>query len=92
MIKTIKHKGLKKFYDSGNVSGIQTHHARRIQLILTRLNASVCPEDMNLPGLRLHKLQGKLKEFYAVTLHANWRIIFRFEHTDAYDVNYVDYH
>ena len=92
MIKTIKHKGLSRFYNTGNFSGIQALHARRLQLILTRLDASTCPEDMDLPGLHLHKLKGQLKNFYSVTVQANWRIIFRFEGYNAYDVNYVDYH
>lgn len=92
MIKTIKHKGLSKFYHTGNFSGIQAHHARRLQLILTRLDASICPEDMDLPGLSLHPLKGQLKAFYSVTVQANWRVIFRFEAGHVYDVNYVDYH
>lgn len=92
MIKTIKHKGLEKFYHSGSLSGIQVNHTKRLQLILTRLDASICAEDMNLPGLKLHKLIGQLKGFYSVTVQANWRIIFRFENEHAFDVNYIDYH
>lgn len=92
MIKTIKHKGLERFYNIGNLAGIQAQHVKRLQLILTRLDASLNPEDMNLPGLKLHKLKGQLKDFYSVTIQANWRIIFRFEGNDVYDVNYVDYH
>lgn len=92
MIKTIKHKGLGRFYNTGNLSGIQAHHAKRLQLILTRLDASICSDDMNLPGLSLHKLKGQLKEFYSVTVQANWRVIFRFEGDNAYDIDYVDYH
>lgn len=92
MIRTIKHKGLNKFYNTGSLAGIQAQHAKRLQLILTRLDASVCPEDMDLPGLYLHKLKGQLKNFYSVTVQANWRIIFRFEDSHVYEVNYVDYH
>ena len=47
---------------------------------------------MDLPGLHLHKLKGQLKDFYSVTVQANWRIIFRFESDNAYDIDYVDYH
>lgn len=65
---------------------------KRLQLILTRLDASITAEDMNLPGLRFHKLAGQLNEFYSVTVQANWRIIFKFESGHAYNVNYVDYH
>jgi proteic killer suppression protein len=47
---------------------------------------------MNLPGYRLHRLKGGLKGFWAVTVKSNWRIIFRFEGTDAVDVELIDYH
>jgi toxin HigB-1 len=92
MIKSIKHKGLKRFYDTGSISGIQSKHTNRLRLILTRLDASICPEDMDLPGLKLHSLKGQLKNFHAVTVQENWRVIFRFEGENAYDINYVDYH
>jgi len=92
MIKTIKHKGLDKFYNTGTLAEVQAQHAKRLQLIMTRLDASICPEDMDLPGLNLHKLKGKLKAFYAVTVQTNWRVIFRFVGDHVYDVDYIDYH
>jgi proteic killer suppression protein len=46
---------------------------------------------MDLPGFRLHQLKGQMKGFWAVTVRANWRVIFRFDR-DAEDVDYVDYH
>lgn len=92
MIKRFSHKGLKKFYESGLLIGIQKHYAKRLQLILTRLDVSKIPQDMNLPGLRLHKLTGELKDFYSVTVKKNWRIIFRFKENDVFDVDYIDYH
>lgn len=92
MIKSFKHKGLLKFFESGSLAGIQAHHARKLQLILTRLDASICAEDMDLPGLRLHKLKGPLNPFHSVTVQANWRVIFQFKNTDAYNVDYIDYH
>lgn len=92
MILSFKHKGLYKFYESGSLAGIQAQHTRRLQLILTRLDSSICHDDMNLPGLGLHKLKGQLKTFYSVTVHANWRVIFRFENSNVYDLDYIDYH
>lgn len=92
MIRSFKHKGLSKFYESGSLAGMQAQHTRRLQLILTRLDASVCSDDMALPGLHLHKLKGQLKHFFSVTVQANWRIIFRFESSNAYDVDYINYH
>ena len=60
--------------------------------ILARLNASAAPDDMDVPGFRLHRLKGDLAGFWAVTVRANWRIVFRFEEGHAVDVDYLDYH
>jgi toxin HigB-1 len=56
------------------------------------LDAASRPEDLNLPGMRFHKLKGSYKKYYAVTVNGNWRIIYSFEKTDAILVNYLDYH
>ncbi|MBI3582316.1 MAG: type II toxin-antitoxin system RelE/ParE family toxin [Nitrospinae bacterium] len=92
MIKNFRHKGLEAFYSSGSKAEIQAKHAERLRFILARLDASHEPKDMNLPGLRLHKLTGRLKDFWAVDVSGNWRVIFRFEKQEATDVNYLDYH
>jgi proteic killer suppression protein len=92
MIKNFRHKGLKKFYESGNISGITATHQKRLQLILARLDAIHQPEDMNLPGLGFHKLISNLNNAYAVSVNKNWRIVFYFDGLDAYDVDYLDYH
>lgn len=92
MIKNFRHKGLEAFYSRGSKAGIQAKHAERLRLILARLDAAHEPRDMNLPGLRLHKLTGQLKDFWAVDVSGNWRVIFRFEKQDTADVNYLDYH
>ncbi len=92
MIKSFRHKGLSAFYSKGSKAGIQAKHADRLRLILARLDASREPQDMNLPGLRLHKLTGGLKDFWSVEVSGNWRVIFRFEGQDAFEVDYLDYH
>lgn len=92
MIKSWKHKGLKKFFEEGSLKGIQPLHAHRLTLILQRINAAVCPEDLNLPGMRLHPLAGKLKGNYSVSVNGNWRVIFQFDGADAILVDYLDYH
>jgi proteic killer suppression protein len=63
-----------------------------LQLILTALDCARRPADMDAPGWRLHALHGDLQGFHAVTVGANWRVIFRFEAGNAHDVGYVDYH
>lgn len=92
MIKSWKHKGLRNFYNTGDKSGIIVEHASRLQVILQLLDAATKPEQINLPGFGFHKLKGDLKNFYAVTVRANWRIIFKFDSEDVILVNYVDYH
>ena len=64
----------------------------RIRDILTALEAAETLEALNLPSFRLHALKGELKGFWAVTVRANWRIIFRFANGKASDVDFVDYH
>jgi proteic killer suppression protein len=58
MIKSFKHKGLESFFYHDDRSGINTKHSSKLSRILDRLNASLQPQDMNLPGYRLHKLKG----------------------------------
>ena len=60
--------------------------------ILARLDASRVAADMDLPGFRLHALKGGLRGYWAVTVRANWRVIFRFSEGEALDVDYIDYH
>lgn len=76
----------------GEAGRIRPEHREVVRDILARLNASRAPEDMDLPGFRLHRLRGDLAGFWAVTVRANWRIVFRFEDGDAVDVDYLDYH
>ena len=92
MIKTFKHKGIKKLYQTGSHKGVRPEHAKRLRFILARLDASQKPEDMNLPGLRLHPLTGDKNNFYAVDVSGNWRVTFRFENGNTYEVDYGDYH
>ena len=49
-------------------------------------------DETDAPGFRLHPLKGELKGFWAISDTGNWRIIFRFEGTDAEDVELIDYH
>ena len=92
MIRSFKHEGLEKFFKSGSTAGIQAAHAKRLRLILGRLNAAIDVKDMDLPGLRLHELSGNRAGMWSVTVSGNWRVTFRFEDGDAEIVNYQDYH
>jgi len=92
MIRSFKHKGLRRFFETGSVAGIQAPHAKRLRLILGRLHAARQSQDMNLPGLRLHELKGHRSDSWAVDVSGNWRVTFRFEGDDAEFVDYEDYH
>jgi proteic killer suppression protein len=92
MIRSFKHKGLAKFFRSGSTAGIQATHAKRLRLVLGRLNAAIDAKDMDLPGLKLHELKGDRAGMWSVTVSGNWRVTFRFSNGDAEVVNYEDYH
>ena len=92
MIRSIRHKGLKRLYEHDDSRGVFVDHVAKLRDILSRLDAAGTVRDMDLPGFRLHPLKGELKGFWAVTVRANWRVVFRFAEGDALDVNYIDYH
>ena len=92
MIKKFRHKGLRKLYETGSQKGVNPDHVKRLRIILSRLDASQGPDDMNLPGLKLHPLKGDLEGFWAVEVSGNWRVFFRFENSNVVDVDYNDYH
>jgi proteic killer suppression protein len=92
MIKSFKHRGLKRLYERGERRGIRSDLLDIIEDILARLDEADIPQAMDLPGYRLHPLKGDLKGLWSVTVRANWRIVFRFEGNDVFDVELVDYH
>ena len=79
MIESFRHKGLRRFYQDQDRKGLPADMVERIELILSVLDAAKTIEGVNLPSFRLHALKGELKGFWAITVRANWRIIFRFE-------------
>ena len=92
MIRTIRHRGLKRLFEHDDPSKIQASQVKRISDVLAHLDRAEKPSDLDLPGYRLHPLKGDLKGMWSVTISGNWRIIFRLEDGDAFDVDLVDYH
>ncbi|HEY3303280.1 MAG TPA: type II toxin-antitoxin system RelE/ParE family toxin [Candidatus Binatia bacterium] len=92
MIQSFRHKGLRRLFEKGEAKGLRADHVAKVENILAVLNRARKPSDMDLPGFRLHRLKGDLKDFWSVTVRANWRLIFRFEEGHAYDVDLIDYH
>jgi proteic killer suppression protein len=83
---------MKRLYEGGGTRGLKADHVEKLRDILARLDAAGVVADMDIPGFKLHPLKGDRKAFWAVTVRANWRVIFRFDDGDAQDVDYVDYH
>ena len=92
MIKSFKHKGLKTFFETGSKKGIVPEQASKVSRILDRLDASIAPDDMDLPVYYLHQLSGQQKDTWSVRVSGNWRITFLFEDEDVILVYYKDYH
>ncbi len=92
MIRSFRHKGLERFFRTGSTAGIQAKHAKRLRLQLARLDVSSTPNDMAIPGWKLHPLAGGLAGHWAVWVNGNWRMTFTFNGSDAELVDYRDYH
>lgn len=92
MIKSFKHRGLKRFFSDGNPQRLPRDMLERISLIPARLNTAKTIEAMDIHSYNLHELKGNRKGTWSVTVRANWRITFQFENGDAIDVNFEDYH
>ena len=92
MIKSFKHKGLEKLFESGNSRGIQSNHAAKLRLQLAALDTAFTIEDIDIPGYRLHSLKGGRKGIWSLTVNANWRLTFEFTDGNVYILNYEDYH
>ena len=92
MIRTFKHKGIAKFFETGSKAGIQPKHAGKLEEQLGALHNATKPEDMNLPGWDWHPLKSDLAGHWAVSVNGNWKLTFSFEDGGAILVDYQDYH
>jgi proteic killer suppression protein len=92
VIRSFRNKGLRRFAERGDASKLSVQNPDRIRRILLALNAAKSPDQMNVPGLRLHGLKGRAKGRYAVDVSGNWRLTFAWEGEDAVEVDLEDYH
>ena len=92
MIRTFRHRGLKRLYERDDPSGVGADLANRTALALADLDDASKLGDIDLPGYRLHPLKGDMKGLWSISFSGNWRITFRFEGGDVYDVDLIDYH
>jgi toxin HigB-1 len=87
MIQSFRHKGLRRFFETGSTTGIQSAHARRLQMILAALDTAAAIEDMSPRRFRLHALKGSSRN-----RNGNWRVTFKFHECHAFVLDYEDYH
>lgn len=92
MIKSFRHKGLEKFFNSGVTRGIQAKHANKLRMQLAALDTAITIDDLDIPGYRLHQLKGDRGGIWSITVSGNWRVTFEFTDGNVYIVNYEDYH
>jgi proteic killer suppression protein len=79
-------------FRDGDASKVRADQLKRIADVMAHLDTALRPADVDLPGYRLHPLKGDLKGHWSVGISGNWRIVFRFEDGDVFDVDLVDYH
>ncbi|MDZ7749049.1 MAG: type II toxin-antitoxin system RelE/ParE family toxin [Halofilum sp. (in: g-proteobacteria)] len=92
MIKSFRHKGLERFYHAGNRSGINPAHAKRLRMQLAALDTALTIDDMDIPGLALHRLKGTHDGRWSIRVTGNWRLTFEFRDGNVYLLDYEDYH
>ena len=88
MIRSFRHKGLKRFYEKGSARGLPPQRLSRLRLILAGLDAAEDLDGLSLPGYQLHPLKGELKGFWSLRVTGNFRVIFRFEKKEPWDVDW----
>ena len=92
VIITFQHAGLKKAYKRNQYSKVPSDQVKRIRVALSDLDSARRITDMDLPKYRLHSLRGEMEGYWSIKISANWRMVFRFEGGDAYEVDLIDYH
>ena len=92
MIQSFKNPALRRFFEDGDRSKLPAEQVDRLRTILSALDVAERTEDLDQPSFRLHRLKGKMRDFWSITVRANWRIVFRFQEANVSDVDYLDYH
>ena len=92
MITSFRHKGLRRYFESSSLAGIQPAHANRLKMQLAALDTAQVIEDMDIPGFRLHPLKGRERGRWSIWVNGNWRVTFEFENGNAFVLDYEDYH
>jgi proteic killer suppression protein len=92
-IRSFRHKGLRRLYQTGDGRGVSSTLQARIVDILAIIEAAPNVTKIGtFPGLRVHRLKGDLANFWSVSVSGNWRIVFREELGEVFDLDLLDYH
>ena len=91
-IRSIRHRGLRRWFVHGNPSKLHPAHAARIKQILDALDHAIPLEELAEPTYRLHPLKGDRKGQWSVRVDRTRRIVFRARGEDVFDVDLIDYH
>lgn len=92
MIKTVKNKALRKYIFDGDKSKINPKHLTRINQVVSVLHSAKSINSIALPGMNLHSLKGELENYWSVSITGNYRLTFKFENGDIFELDYIDYH
>jgi proteic killer suppression protein len=92
MILSIRHKGLRKFFETGSTAGVRADHVKRLRMQLAALDSAHVIDDVDIPGFALHPLKGAMKGRWAISVNGNWRLTFEFRDGNVYVLDYEDYH
>jgi proteic killer suppression protein len=92
LIRSFRHKGLERLFESGKPGGVRADHVRRLRVLLAALDTACTIADMDIPGFGLHPLKGRQTGRWAIAVNANWRLTFELRGEHAYAVDYEDYH
>jgi proteic killer suppression protein len=89
---SFRRRGLRRLYEKDDATRVPAQDLSRIRVILAALDVAQSAKDLNVQTFHLHPLKGDLKGFWAITVRANWRTVFRFERGNVCDVDLIDYH
>ena len=93
MIKSFSDKKSKQFYIKGNSKNIPLVIQKTALRKLDYINSAFSLDDLKTPPANhLKKLSGELKDFYSIRINKQYRIVFKFQDENAYDVKIIDYH
>jgi proteic killer suppression protein len=92
VIRSFRHKGLRRYFESGSRAGIQPKHAPKLRMQLAALDTAFTIRDVDVPGFRLHPLKGAESGRWSIWVDANWRLTFEFREGDVHILDYEDYH